>query len=92
MPVPSGYGRKTVDFIGCFRGHFFAVETKAEGKEPTALQALELANIKAAGGRTFVIIGEDDARPLFNWLETINGNVPYVHQPSAPEGGRPLPG
>lgn len=91
MPVPTGYGMKTIDFLGCFRGSFFGIETKGEGKAPTALQAKVIAEIKAAGGRTFVIVGENNARPLYNWLETINGTVPHVREPSAPEASRPVP-
>ena len=28
-PVPSGYGRKTIDVLGCYRGSFFGIEAKA---------------------------------------------------------------
>lgn len=92
MPVPTGYGRRTVDYIGCFRGVFFAIETKAEGKAPTPLQRQTLHAIKDAGGRTFVIDGEtpDDLLPLYEWLETINGNVPHVREPRPPETRRPI--
>lgn len=93
MPVPTGYGKRTIDFLGCFRGTFFGIEAKEEGKKPTQLQAHTLRQIKHAGGRTFVIDGEtpDKMSPLYEWLETINGNVPYVRQPSAPEDHRSVP-
>ena len=61
-PVPGGYGRVTVDVFGCYRGRFFAVEVKADGKEPTLRQTQELSNIERAMGETFVIAGEDDPR------------------------------
>lgn len=57
MPVPSGYGRKSLDYIGCYRGRFFAIETKAPGKEPTDLQDITIASMKEAGAAVFVIDG-----------------------------------
>jgi hypothetical protein len=50
MPVPSGYGTQTLDFIGCYKGRFFAIETKAPGKEPTPRQYATLQSMLAAGG------------------------------------------
>lgn len=53
MPVPSGYGQQTLDFLCCIDGRFIGIETKAEGKEPTARQSLCIEEIKAAGGIAF---------------------------------------
>ena len=58
-PVPSGYGRATVDVLGCYQGHFFAIEVKAPGKLPTARQRTVLDEIVQSGGTIFVI---DDVR------------------------------
>jgi hypothetical protein len=55
MPVPTGYGRKTLDFIGCHHGLFYAVETKAPGKKPTALQRAAIEELRAHGAFVFVI-------------------------------------
>lgn len=38
MYVPSGYGDPALDFTGCYKGRFFAIETKARGNEPSAQQ------------------------------------------------------
>ncbi len=38
MYVPSGYGDPTLDFTGCYKSKFFAIETKAHGNEPSAMQ------------------------------------------------------
>jgi Holliday junction resolvase len=55
MPVQMGYSRRGIpDFVGCLRGRMFAIETKAEGKTPTAWQQRELAAIEAAGGIAIV--------------------------------------
>lgn len=64
MPATGGYGRSGVpDFIGCARGKFFAIETKAGNAKPTALQLREMERIKAAGGLAFVI-NEDNIKDL----------------------------
>lgn len=56
MPVPTGYGRKTIDFFVCFYGQFIGIETKATDQDkPTALQQKELDNIGKSGGETCVI-------------------------------------
>lgn len=54
FPYMAGYGKSGVsDIVGCYRGKFFAVEVKREGKEPTPIQNRRMAEIEAAGGKTF---------------------------------------
>ena len=71
-PVPSGYGKTTLDVLGCYRGRFFSIETKADGKKPTLRQVGELKSIAQAMGEVFVISGTDS--PVFDdlrcWLDT----------------------
>ena len=50
MKVPNGYGEPTLDFHGCYRGRFFAIETKAPGKAMTARQSLIAQAILQGGG------------------------------------------
>lgn len=78
-PVPSGYGKTTLDVLGCYRGRFFSVETKAAGKKPTLRQAGELQAIGRAMGRTFVLIGENDPEfhELWRWLNQLTTEIPY---------------
>lgn len=68
MPVPSGFGESTLDYLGCHRGRFFAIETKAPGKKPTLRQMQTMAAIERGGGKTFVIDG--DTTELKDWLTT----------------------
>jgi hypothetical protein len=68
MPVPSGYGESTLDYIGCYRGMLFAIETKAPGKQPTNRQKQIIDAINRAGGSVFVIDG--DITQLKEWIET----------------------
>jgi len=68
MPVPSGYGKSGLDFTCCFCGRFFAVETKAPGKKPTARQWLTIRSIVQAGGVVFVVDDERSLQELDAWL------------------------
>lgn len=56
MPATGGYGLSgTPDFLICYRGAFVAIECKANGNKPTALQEAALQRIRDAGGKAFVI-------------------------------------
>jgi hypothetical protein len=66
MPVPGGYGGTTLDYIGCHRGDFFAVETKKPGAKPTDRQKQIIASMERSGGTVFVIDG--DITELETWL------------------------
>jgi len=56
FPATHGFGRSGVpDVVCCFNGKFLAVECKAGTNKPTALQEKEMADIREAGGTTFVI-------------------------------------
>lgn len=55
FPPANGYGRAGIpDVVGCLMGLFVAIECKAGKGKLTALQEMEIAKIKAAGGFTFV--------------------------------------
>jgi VRR-NUC domain len=71
MPVQGGYGAATLDYLGCYLGRFFAIETKAPGKEPTARQVQTIASLQRAGAKVFVIDG--DISELKYWLEEVHG-------------------
>jgi hypothetical protein len=66
MPVPGGFGGSTLDYVGCHRGEFFAIETKKPGGKPTPRQKQIIARMQAAGGKVFVIDG--DLTDLEDWL------------------------
>lgn len=58
FPATHGYGRSGVpDIVGCYDGGFFAIEVKAEGKKPTALQENEIRQIVKQRGIAFVYDG-----------------------------------
>lgn len=78
MPVPSGYGAPSLDYVCCYRGQFFAIETKAPGKKPTAVQMHTIAAMERAGARVFVIDHVDATGPLEEYLEATSRDP---HQP-----------
>jgi len=60
FPATGGYGRSGVpDIVCCARGRFLAIECKAGGGNPTALQAREIERINDAGGVAVVIRDTD---------------------------------
>jgi hypothetical protein len=68
MPMGTGFGSSGVpDFLVCWQGKFFGIETKAPGKlkGTTTLQKLQLAAIQAAGGQSIVIDDWAQLKPLF---------------------------
>jgi hypothetical protein len=68
MPIGTGYGNAGVpDFLCCINGRFLAIEAKANGGKPTALQEKNLRDIEAAGGITCVI-NEDNIKALWGYL------------------------
>lgn len=73
MPVSNGMGVSGIpDFIGVYKGRFFAVETKVEKKNPTALQQHQLNAINLTGGAAFVMRGEHDLWDIMEWVSKIN--------------------
>lgn len=58
-PVTGGFGRSGVpDIIVCFKGLFIAIECKAGGNQPTALQLKEMDKIGSRGGGVAIVINE----------------------------------
>lgn len=66
MPVQMGYGTTSIDFLGCYRGWFFGIETKRPGKsECTGRQARTIKEINEAGGYAFVADSVDMVKHMF---------------------------
>lgn len=56
MPMGTGFGNSGVpDFLICIEGLFYAIECKANGNKPTALQLKHIDDIRKAGGIALVI-------------------------------------
>jgi hypothetical protein len=68
-PVVNGMGEPTLDFVGCYHGKFFAIETKAHNKQMTERQQNTALVMNFAGGAVFLINDETGVEPLKQWLE-----------------------
>jgi hypothetical protein len=69
MPVQTGYGAPTLDFLGFHRGDGYAIETKALGKKLTKRQEVIAHEIELTGTPVFVIDGaETSYDSLDEWL------------------------
>jgi len=69
MPVVSGYGKPLLDYIGCSRGRFFAIEAKAPGKWLTSRQEYTAKEIDAANGAVFVIGSIEMTDDMLEWFK-----------------------
>jgi len=76
MPVPVGYGRRTVDYLGCARGVFFAIEAKRPGGRPTRAQEGVLDDVRAAGGSVFAIADDAGLAALERFLDYVTEMTP----------------
>ena len=77
MPIGGPYSVAGIpDFVGCWRGRFFAIEAKALGKKRTAtlLQQACLAAIKAAGGVAILADCIEDVERGFNEAQIEHAN------------------
>ena len=64
MPMQNGFGKVGIpDFLCCWNGHFFAIETKAPGRrnETTPNQDARIEEIRQAKGWAMVV---DDVSQL----------------------------
>lgn len=68
MPVPGGFGRQTLDYLGFYYGRGFAIEAKQPGGKPTPRQEQSIAEIRAAGAAVFVIDGHQGLLEFETWL------------------------
>jgi hypothetical protein len=73
MPVQTGYGATTLDFLCCCYGQFVAIETKAPGKKMTERQTLVGSQILGAGGIVMMVDNADDLSHLRDLLEELRG-------------------
>jgi hypothetical protein len=68
LPVQTGRGASTLDYLGIHKSRGFAIEAKRPGGKLTERQIGTIENIERAGGKTFVIDGPDGFKALEDWL------------------------
>lgn len=72
MPVPGGFGVRTVDYIGCYKGLLFVIEAKRPGKDATDLQKLTMKTVRDAGGAAFMVNDDETLNAFKQWLDAWN--------------------
>ena len=69
MPVQTGYGLPSLDFLCFHRGKGLAIEAKAPGKKPTKRQVAIIHDIELSGAKVLVIDGSEESYDaLEEWL------------------------
>lgn len=71
MPVPGGYGKSSLDYLGFCCGLGFAIEAKKPKGRPTPRQEGIIEDIKRGGGVVFVVNDVDSLQALDRWLEAV---------------------
>lgn len=73
MPVPGGFGKQALDYICCYKGVFFSIETKRPGGTPTDKQLGTIEDIEKADGKVFMIDGDNgQLEELEQWLRELS--------------------
>jgi hypothetical protein len=67
-PVPTGYGKRTLDILLCAGGWFIAIEAKKKDGQLTDMQEITAAEIRAAHGLVFLV---NNDKSLALAMETI---------------------
>jgi hypothetical protein len=67
-PVQSGFGKRALDYVGCFKGRFFAIETKAPGEELTRFQKLTAFSMCMSGAAVWIISEIETIDRLEDWM------------------------
>jgi hypothetical protein len=66
MPVPTGYGMRGIpDFVGCYRGRFFAIEAKSDIGKLSPWQERVRDKITLAGGLWLLARSAGDVTHVF---------------------------
>lgn len=71
-PVQNGLGSPSLDFVCCYKGRYFAIETKAGNKLPTPRQESTMEEITKAGGTCFLVNEVVGMEELEAWLREQN--------------------
>lgn len=74
MPVQTGFGSPDLDFIITVRGFALRIETKVDGKRPSARQETTIASLVDAGAIVCIINQHnlEDVATLCNLLDSRN--------------------
>jgi hypothetical protein len=70
MPVQRGLGASSLDFICCYEGRFFAIETKVPGKKLSPRQEVVAAAMVHAGAIVMVVRDATNIKYMIKLLKS----------------------
>jgi hypothetical protein len=82
MPVPGGYGRSTLDYLGFCCGLGFAIEAKSSVGNPTERQLAIMQQITAVHVPVFIVRDDASLAQLDQWLNTVTTKWRGRHEPN----------
>lgn len=71
MPVPTGYGRTSIDYLGFCCGLGFGIEAKRTDGTLTDRQIATIQQITKVSVPVFIINNDERLAELDNWLQTV---------------------
>jgi len=71
MPVQTGYGKPTLDYLGFILGYGFAIEAKAPGKKLRDRQLGIAKDIRQSGAPVFVIDSIETLTGFNDWCQEV---------------------
>jgi hypothetical protein len=81
MPVPGGYGKATLDYLGFFYGLGFAIEAKRPDKKPTSRQEVVIKQIRESLAQVFIINDDESLTEFEDWLQSVSMTKSWLHSP-----------
>jgi hypothetical protein len=79
-PVPSGYGKSTLDCMVICKGQVMWIETKAPGQKPTERQQQIISILRKHGCKVVVVdtvnVGDLAYREMCEWVDWVMGTSP----------------
>ena len=68
-PVVTAYSARAVDYVGCYKGRFFCIETKAGKNKATPMQQDFIRRVEASGGWACVAYDVETVRAMIADIE-----------------------
>jgi hypothetical protein len=75
MPLPGGYGRSSLDYLGFCCGLGFAIEAKRPKGKPTPRQEGTIEDIERGGAKVFVVNDTSSLAELDSWLSVVSATT-----------------
>ena len=65
-PVITIHSVRGVDYVGCYKGRFFAIETKVKPRKPTGTQIMFMERVREVDGFACVAYELNDVKDMIS--------------------------